>query len=405
MVRSSPSEPGRLEPAAFEPIVARATPAALAQVAAALTAGRPVLPLHPRLGEAERARLVARVAGHAIPEGTGVILATSGSTGEPKLCALGADALAASARASRANIPLGQGDRWLLAMSFAHAGGFSIVTRCRGAGADVVGLDGDTFSPDAALRAIHDEGVTHVSLVPTMLAKLLDADTRDALPKARVVLVGGAACSPSLYERARARGVRLLTTYGLTEAGSQVTTQRLDDRAARTPLDSGVPLDGTSVSIVDGRVVVRGPTLMHGYLGAPPIRGVFTTEDVGRIDAEGRLHVLGRADDTIITGGENVHPLEVERDLAALSGVGAALVAGVPDPTWGAIVGAVVTLGPGVRLEAVADEARASLPSFRVPRRWRVVDSLPIAPSGKVDRRAAARMLAETPGEVGADRS
>lgn len=379
----------------FETIVARATPAALASVAAALDAGRPVLPLHPRLAAADHERLVAHASRCPIPDGVAVILATSGSTAEPKLCALGAEALLASARASRVNIPLGQGDRWLLAMSFAHAGGFSILTRCREAGASVVPLDGEAFSPDAVLRSIRNEGVTHVSLVPTMLERVIDLDARDDLPRARVVLVGGAACSPRLYERARARGVPILTTYGLTEAGSQVTTQRLDAPLARTPLDSGVPIDGTSVSIEAGRVVVRGPTLMHGYLGAPPIGGVFTTEDTGRIDEHGRLHVLGRADDTIVTGGENVHPLEVERDLLEVSGIASALVAGVPEPTWGAIVGAVVTLAEGARLEAIIEEARAALPSFRVPRRWCVVDALPIAPSGKADRRAAARLLHE----------
>lgn len=379
---------------ALTTIVARSTSAAIAEVAAALDAGTPVLPLHPRLTASEHARLAERAAAHEFPEGTAVILATSGSTGEPKLCALGRDALDASARASRANIPLGCGDRWLLSMSFAHAGGFSILTRCREAGATAVPTEGDAFSPERTLEAIRSGGVTHVSLVPTMLAKLLEVDVKDVLARARVVLVGGAACPPRLYARARGRGVPILSTYGLTEAGSQVTTQRLDDPAGRTPTDSGVPLAGTSVMIVDGRVVVRGPTLMHGYLGAPPIDGVFVTEDTGVVDKEGRLLVLGRADDTIITGGENVHPLEVERDLLAIPAVEAVLVAGVPDPDWGAIVGALVVLAPGARVEALVEEARARLPSFRVPRRWRVVGALPIAPSGKPDRRAAADALA-----------
>ncbi|MFO0616154.1 MAG: AMP-binding protein [Polyangiaceae bacterium] len=363
-----------------------------------LASGRPLLPLHPRHSPEERARTVARVMESEIPDGTGAILATSGSTGEPKLCALSTDALFASARASRANIPLGRGDRWLLVMSFAHAGGLSILTRCLEAGASVVGIEADAFSTARVIEALRS-GVTHVSLVPTMLAKLLDEGGGDALASVRAALVGGAACPPALYERARREGVPILTTYGLTEAGSQVSTQRLAEPARRTASDSGDPLGGTRVSIERGRIVVRGPTLMSGYLGAPPIRGVFETEDVGRVDEEGRLHVLGRADDMIVTGGENVHPLEVERALASITGVEAALVCGIPDPTWGEIVGAVVVLTEGARLEAIDEEARSALPSFRVPRRWKPVPALPIAPSGKPDRRAARALFTH---EVGA---
>lgn len=377
----------------FTAVVARARPDAIAEARAALVERRTLLPLHPRVSPAERARLIARVSEADIPEGTAAILATSGSTGEPKLCALGHDAMVASARASRANIPLGPGDRWLMALSFAHAGGLSILTRCLEAGADVVPLDGDGFDEARALETIRDARVTHVSVVPTMLAKLLAADRADTLARTRAVLVGGAACPPNLYETAVKRGVPVLTTYGLTEAGSQVTTQRLDDPEGRTAGDSGVPLEGTSVVIENDRVVVRGPTLMHGYLGAPPLGGVLVTEDVGRIDERGRLVILGRADDMIITGGENVHPLEVERALIAIAGVRAALVVGAPDPEWGAIVCAAVVLAEGVGLDRVSAIARDALPRFRVPRRFVVLDALPVAPSGKPDRRAVRTLF------------
>jgi acyl-CoA synthetase (AMP-forming)/AMP-acid ligase II len=190
----------------------------------------------------------------------------------------------------------------------------------------------------------------------------------------------------------------VVRTYGMTETCSQLCTQPY--ATAGTVQDGvGPPVSGAELRVDGGRILARGPMLMSGYLdGSPPpldADGWLDTGDRGALDERGWLHVAGRGDDTIISGGENVHPAEVEATLVACPEVAAACAFAAPDPTWGQIVAAaVVPRGDGpAALEAIDRAARASLAPFKRPRRLYLVDALPLGPSGKVDRQTLARRL------------
>jgi O-succinylbenzoic acid--CoA ligase len=216
----------------------------------------------------------------------------------------------------------------------------------------------------------------------------------------RAALLGGGPASPELRRRARERGWPILATYGLTEACSQVATQRLDGAAADDE-SSGRPLPGMELRIRSGVLEVRGATLLSGYHPAaePPLGddGWHATRDRARIDAEGRLHILGRHDAAILSGGETVQPEEVERVLEYCSGVARACVFGVPHAVRGEIVAAAVEPRPGARIDpaALAAEWSTHLAPFRRPRRLAVLAALPLTATGKLDRRGA-RERAET---------
>jgi o-succinylbenzoate---CoA ligase len=332
----------------------------------------------------------------------GVLLATSGSTGEPRLVALPVTALRASATATAAR--LGGPGRWLLALPADHVAGVQVVVRALLAGAPPVVQDlRGGFRPDgfAAATAALGPGRRYTSLVPTQLLRLLDAggEPLDALRGYAAVLVGGAALDTALRERAEAAGVAVVTTYGMTEtAGGCVY--------------DGVPLDGVRVHLDGGddgnggRIVLGGATVASGYVDRPAETAAafgtgpdgirtFRTGDLGRW-AGGRLEVLGRADDVIITGGEKVVPAAVERVLAAQPGVRAACVVGLPDAEWGAVVAAAVVADrpePQRWRAAVREE----LGRAAVPRVVRTVDALPLRGIGKPDRRAVARLLGAQP--------
>ncbi len=323
----------------------------------------------------------------AAPDGT-VVIATSGSTGEPKLVELGTDALRASAAATAAR--LGGEAAWLLALPAEHVAGVQVVVRALLAGdpPEVLDLRGG-FRPDAFAAATARLPGTrrHTSLVPTQLRRLLDADgpAPEALRSYAAVLVGGAALDPGLHARARAAGVAVVTTYGMSEtAGGCVY--------------DGVPLDGVTVDLEDdGRIRLGGPTLARGYLGRPEetaaafAGGRFRTGDLGRWE-DGRLVVLGRADDVVVTGGEKVAPAAVERVLGAQPGVVAACVVGLPDPEWGRVVAAAVV---GARLDhdALRAAVRAELGRAAVPRRIVELAAIPLRGIGKPDRAAVTALL------------
>jgi o-succinylbenzoate---CoA ligase len=325
------------------------------------------------------------------PPGTAVVVATSGSSGEPKLVALPAAALRASATATAAR--LGGPGRWLLALPAEHVAGVQVVVRALLAGTPPARQDlrsGFRAADFAAASGALGPGPRYTSLVPTQLARLLDAGgpALDALRGYTAVLVGGAALDPRLRERALAAGARVVTTYGMSEtAGGCVY--------------DGVPLDGVRVDLdPDGRIRLGGATLASGYLGRPAETaaafggGWFRTGDLGRWRGD-RLQVLGRADDVIVTGGEKVAPAAVERVLAARPGVRAACVVGVPDAQWGQAVGAAVALEPGAA--PAPDDwraaVRAELGRAAVPRRLLVVDEIPVRGIGKPDRAAVTALL------------
>ncbi len=348
----------------------------------ALAGGPAVLPVAPG---------VAPVAGRP-GDGAAVVIATSGSTGAAKHVVLSGEALQASARATADR--LGGPARWLLALPAHHVAGVQVVVRALLAGAPPVVQDlRGGFRPDGFAAATRELGTDRrcTSLVPTQLARIIDAGgaALDALRGYSAVLVGGAALAPQLHERAVAAGVAVVTTYGMSEtAGGCVY--------------DGRPLDGVRVELeADGRIRIGGPTLADGYLDDPELTaaafvdGWFRTGDIGRW-RDGRLEVLGRADDMIVTGGEKVPPAAVERVLTAQDGVAAACVVGVPDPEWGQVVAAAVVpdgpLDPAFtgRLQAAV---RAALGRAAVPRVLRAVPAIPLHGIGKPDRVATARLL------------
>jgi O-succinylbenzoic acid--CoA ligase len=384
--------------------------------------GATFVPIHPRLTPREAAALVADASPQiTLDRGTALvgdgdpplhdhdpalplaILYTSGTTGRPKGAVLSRRAFLASAAASDENLRLREDDRWLLCMPICHVGGLSILVRCLLAGRTVIVEP--RFDPDAVLATIVRNRATILSVVPTMLAALLERDHGGALAHLRAVLVGGAGAPFGLLEECERRGVPALTTYGLTEACSQVTVQRLalPYRAAR---GSGHALSGVDLRVVhaDGRgqIRVRGPTLMDGYFAGPDAPlvdprdadGWFDTGDLGELSESGALFVHARRTDLIVTGGENVYPVEVEQALEALPGVRRALVFGVPDERWGQVVAAALELMPGATLDAIGEHVATALASHKRPRLACTVDAVPLTTSGKLVRVGAAERYA-----------
>lgn len=317
------------------------------------------------------------------------VLFTSGTSGAARPIVLSRRAFVASALAGQGVLPIASGDRWLLSMPLAHVGGASIVTRCLLARATVV-LDPGSFDASAWHARVARHDVTHASIVPTMLARLVATELRSPA-SLRHLVVGGAACDDVLAERAVALGYPVQRTYGMTETCSMVATES-------SPLAGGVgaPLTGIGIRLAEGRVRVSGPVLADGVWTASGIApltadGEYATSDLGTFDEAGLLHVHGRADDVVITGGENVHPAEVEAALVSIDGVRAAVVFGERDDEWGERVVAAVVLD-GVDEHALSAALRTRLAGHSIPRALVVLPELPSLPSGKTDRRATVAM-------------
>ena len=302
------------------------------------------------------------------------VVETSGSTGTPKRVLLSRAAVLASVHASARR--LGGSGRWLLALPPTYVAGLQVICRSLVAGHEPVLLEDDFAA--AARRA------EYVSLVPTQLHRLLDTDA-EALASFRTVLLGGGPIDAALRRRADEAGVRVVATYGSAEtAGGCVY--------------DGLPLDGVGVAIGDdGRVRLGGPVLFDGYDGDPArtaevlVDGWFLTSDAGRLDEDGRLHVLGRIDDMVVSGGVNVPATAVAARLREHPAVRAAEVLGVPDEEWGNRVVAFV-VG-----DLTSDEARDWV-GTRHPRSWAPrqlvrLDAIPLLDNGKPDR-IALRALA-----------
>ncbi len=389
--------------------------------------------LHPRWRQVERDRALAMTGASLLIDGAGarmvlaggaanesspdragaVVVFTSGSTGRPRGAVLSHAAMRASSEAHAAVFGWHEDDRWLLSLPTAHVGGLMIVVRSLLARRTIV-LGGRassrSFDAEDALRTIDRHGVTLLSVVPTMLGRLLSGREEGAPASLRAVLVGGAPAPPALMARARRRGWPVFATYGLTEACSQVATER--PRAALGGV--GEPLPGVEVRIASrdgdaGSIRIRGAVLFDGYLGSEPdasldrpfdADGWFDTGDLGALDDSGGLRVPGRRSDRILSGGENVDPAEVEAAVVEWPGASAACVVGVKDEEWGERVAAVVAgsrdFDAAGGLPALEEHLRGRLAGFKRPRRWKVVERLPAAPSGKVDRRACRVLLAES---------
>jgi O-succinylbenzoic acid--CoA ligase len=339
------------------------------------------------------------------------IIFTSGTTGHPKGAMLTFGNHFYSATASAYRLGILPGDRWMLAMPLYHVGGLAIVLRCCLYGTAVVLHP--KFEPAAIAHTLRTQAISLISVVPTMLHRLLEyhADSL-ASPHLRCILVGGAALSPQLAELSAAYQLPVIATYGLTEAASQVATATLDE-VARKPGSVGKPLLFTTVRIADpdgqslpagniGEVVVSGPTVMAGYYRQPEATkqalrdGELFTGDLGYLDAEGDLWPVQRRADLIISGGENIYPAEVEAVLRQHPAVAEVCVIGLPDGEWGQRVAAAVVLKPQANASAedLLALARRQLAGYKQPRRIRFVETLPLTASGKI-RREAVRALFE----------
>lgn len=323
------------------------------------------------------------------------IVYTSGTTGSPKGAMLTFGNFWASATASAFNLGVLPGDRWLACMPLFHVGGLSIVLRSAIYGTACVVHE--TFDEREVARALHDEGITTISVVPTMLLRLLDADERRSPPGLRTVLVGGGPVPLGLLERAMAKGYPVIQTYGLTEAASQVATLAPGDAVAHSG-SAGKPLLNTRLRIdaaelEPGEILVAGPTVTPGYFRRPDatsaaIRdGWLHTGDIGRLDADGFLYVIDRRDDLIVSAGENVYPAEVESALVAHPSVVAAAVVGIPDDRWGQVVGAALVVEGTLDATELDAWLRGRLAGYKVPRRTMRVDELPLTANGKLQRR------------------
>lgn len=374
-----------------------------------------------------------------IPGADHTLVATSGTSGRPRIVRLTAENHRAVYRAATRRLGLGPADRWLASLSPAHVGGVALVLRAAATRSTLVlpesagaGRGGGRGFDAAGFGALADRGiVTRASLVPVMLRRALEARGDRPLPESfGGILLGGAAAAPALVERALELGYRVSPTYGLTEAASQVATATPEE-AARRPDTVGRPLDGVRVRIREGEIQVAGPSVSPGYLGEE--RGVggaagderagatetgfgpegwFRTGDAGRLDGEGRLTVVGRLGERIVSGGVTVDPGEVERALRSHPRVRDATVVGVPDEEWGERVAAVVVpdpapldpAGSGESAERAGDGAltaeellrhcRGRLAGPKLPRRIGLVREIPRNPNGKADRDAVRSMLA-----------
>ena len=365
-----------------------AGPDLLAALHGSFLAGAVAVPIDLRLGPEERAARSAGAAvlidepleGPALEPGTpldleaiATVMHTSGTTAGPRPVALSFGNWLWSALGSAVALGLEPQERWLCPLPLAHVGGLSIPIRSAIYGTTVVLHE--HFDRDVVLGALMspEERITLVSLVPTMLARLLDAGLHEP-PSLRWALLGGGPIPRALLKRSREAGVPVAPTYGMTEACSQIATR-------------GWPLVGVELQIAaDGEVLVRGPTVAAGALTED---GWLHTGDLGSLSAEGRLQITGRKSDTIVTGGENVAPAEVEAVLLAHPAVADAGVFGRPDSEWGEALVAAVVLREGMAI--ATDELRefcaSRLARYKVPRRIELAEALPRTESGKLLRR------------------
>lgn len=332
----------------------------------------------------------------AVPDGTAVVIATSGSSGIPKRVVLSAEALRASAAATASRIGAGQ---WMLALPAGYVAGLQVLVRSLLAGTTPVVLDG-RFTAEAfvqATAAMDARVLRFTSLVPAQLTTLLDAgdDPRvvDALRSYEAILVGGQWLEHHKRDQAEALGARIVRTYGSSETSGGCVYD-------------GIPLDGVRIAAVDGELRVAGPMLATGYLGDEALTGrVFTadaagvrwyrTGDAGEI-ADGVVDVRGRIDNVIVTGGINVSLDRVERIVRTVPGLETAVVLAIPDERWGEASAIFAAAGPG-DWEDMFEDARARVAAeigrHARPVQLEISPELPMLPSGKPDRELLRHMI------------
>ena len=335
-------------------------------------------------------------AGHA-PHGqharheAALLVHTSGTTGPARAVVLPLSALIASADGVVAGADLRPGDAWLDPLPLSHVGGLGVLFRGARVGAETVLIDG--FDADEVARLFESGRMTHASLVARMLDRLLGSPLRAR--GLRCVLVGGGRTDPALLARARSAGIPAQATYGLSEAGSTVTLHRADGPAVQAG-DAGWPLPGLRVRIgPGGGVQVAGASLMLGYDDGPALGEWLATGDRGRRLEDGRLVILDRRTDLIVTGGENVSPAAVEAVIGALQAVEEVCVLGLPHASWGQELVALVRWR-GEPQPELLQHAAESLAPWQRPRRWiQRRGPLPRTALGKLLRHQARQELLE----------
>jgi O-succinylbenzoic acid--CoA ligase len=362
---------------------------------AALDPGAPEAVLRERLAQLRPTRVddgdgpVSRRDGLPVPAAVGAVVSTSGTTGSPRAVQLDHAALAASARAVHAAIGAAPDDGWLCCLPLHAVAGLAIVARARTLGLPLTVHA--RFDPDAVAAAptAGRANATLVSLVATMLGRLLERDA--PVGAFRTILLGGGPVPAPLVARAIAAGAHVATTYGMTETGGGC-------------VHDGHPLDGVEVRLAPatgetaetGEILVRGPVVMRGYHRDPEATaraftddGWLRTGDLGAFGDDGRLQVVDRMRDLVITGGVNVSPTAVERVLVEHPTVGEVCVAGAPDDEWGERVVAFVVPAPDAAppsLESLRAFARERLTAAELPREIRVVTEIPRTAGGKPRR-------------------
>lgn len=375
-------------------VVMRHEPESVLTALAVQAAGMVLVPLPHRAPGVEELIAVARLEAVVKPEAGGLIdlgpadpdavcaaVFTSGSTGVPRAVGLTWGNIEASAAAMAQHLDHRSDDRWLAVLPLHHVGGLSIVWRSARQGSAVM-LAGP-FDANRTATMLAGGEVTLASFVGAMLDGLADAGLQHA-PGLRHGLVGG---GPAGERALTVAGMNLLASYGMTETASAIATADPSDPDP-TRL---VPHLGAEITIdTDGRITVEGPMVSPGDLDGLARSGPFVTGDIGRMHS-GRLEVVGRADDVIVTGGEKVMPAAVENAIRGVAGIGNVAVVGLPDDRWGRIVACVYTgTAEGADL---ALAARAALPPYAVPRRWRRVDAIPLLGIGKIDRAAVVELF------------
>jgi len=300
------------------------------------------------------------------------VILTSGSSGFPKAAVHCLANHIANAEGARSLIALEQGDAWLLSLPLFHIGGLAILNRCALVGATVV-------MPDHALslsQQIDQDKLTHLSLVPAQLSKLL-ADTSSKLKSIKALLLGGGAVSIDLLAQLKQRNIASYTSYGMTEMGSQITTG-----PALSDGSSGKLLPKRELKTEDDVIWVRGECLFMGYLTPEGIQagvdqeGWFYTKDRGEWDENGNLHILGRVDNMFICGGENIQPEEIEAALKQHPQIDDAIVFAIPDAQFGNLPAAILRGSLTHHTESIASELELLLADkiarFKRPRQYYV---------------------------------
>jgi len=332
--------------------------------------GATAMPVAPNLNDSQEA-VLTRYSQAPVPVATWLRLATSGTTGRPKVVDLTHTQIEASASGSRERLGHSDTDRWLCCLPLHHIGGLSILLRTALYGTTTVLHNG--FEARAVSDAIDHADIHLVSLVPTMLQRVLDVRDGRAFPSSlRAIVLGGAPCPAALLDRCREIQAPVALTWGMTETASQVATRRPGD--LRPAPDVGLPLDGVSIHTEDGRLVVRGAI-------AP--QGEFLTEDRGTLDSHGRVVVKGRGDALIISGGENIDPVRIEQVLMSHPSVTEAVVLGRPDPTWGERPVAFVV---GSSDAMLSEWVSGRLHPHERPAEIHMVSAIPRTALGKIDR-------------------